>query len=171
MGVTIFIFGCVNFAILIALMIFGGRRVAKQFFYARQMQIKKEMIDAATLLRSSKKTFFKNKKMADDLSTEIVLRTTIAKERNNAQCEKSIESAERHAARIIENARNQAEGDRRRAMMEIKSQIVSKAFSLAENKIIGSLDEKTKMAMSDRAIGNLAKIITKSSGEGRWKNA
>ena len=159
----IFIFSCLNFGLLIAGLVWGLRRVARQFFYARREELKKQMIAAAHGRRDARARLSRCRKMASGLEAEIaerrkVMSSTVAKE-----CEAIMADARRRADGLRAGVMRQIREDESRAQGEVRASILERAFERAA-KILR--DETTAAARGHALDSGIADLTDAMSGKG-----
>lgn len=131
--VEVFVFGIINTFILIAVLLWLFRRLARQFFYARRIWLKKEFISSYGLLKGARQRIAQCLRSKEGLPDEISMRRRAVSSRADAECAAIIGEARRRADRIVDNAQRQAEEERARALAEVRERLLGDAFSRAMN--------------------------------------
>lgn len=133
---------------------------ARNFLEKRRQKIAGELAEAAD-----------NKKTAQELKAEYESRlkeinkeadTILAEARKKAMMKETdiLDEARAEAARIIERANRQVELDRKKALDDMKQEIISIASLMAGKVVAGSIDVKVQDSLIDETL--------KEMGESTW---
>lgn len=157
----VFIFGIVNFAILISLLFWGTRKLARQFFYARRMNIKKDLVDSARLERSAKFRLKNSKKLFENLQSDLAKRRAAAAAVCNEECRAIEDGAKRVAQHLIDGAVKQGRRERERALEAVKQRVMEEAFCGALEFVKAKMNTETGRAIMDKEIDRFENAISK----------
>lgn len=161
---TVFIFGLINFAVLLTALIWGTRRTARQFFYARRSEIKREMVASAVLLKQAKARLSKLEKLAATLADDIHARQKAIAIRAAAEHDDIINGASQKARGLIDAASRQSAEARREALLDIKSKILDAAFARAIAILSRGVPEKAKKAAVERGLEEVSTMVSSKAG-------
>lgn len=161
---TIFIFGLINFAILVTALIWGTRRASSQFFYARRSEIKKDMVASAILLKQAKGRLLNLKKLMANLAGDILARHKTAIARATAEHDDIIKGARQKAAGLADAAARQSAEAKREALLDVRSRILKDAFARADAALAKGIPEKTKKDAVERGLKEVSAIMSSNAG-------
>lgn len=164
-----FIFGLINFGLLIAVILWGFRRLAKQFFFARHTLIKKDMVASAHELRNAKTRAIKSRKMMENLKDDISARHQVSSTRCEEENKAIIEDAKRNAAHFIEEAKRQCNEEHRLALVKIREKIISNALQRATEIIKNRFKDKPAQKATDLGIEQFSALLSKDHRYGEPK--
>lgn len=129
---SIFLFGLVNFGILMGVLLWGLRKTAQQFFYARREGLKDEIATSASLLKEARMRHLKGARAIESLSHDIgELKLSFA-QRTEDERVAILAEAERHAARLNENALRYLKAEEMRLAKLVRARAIARAFEMAE---------------------------------------
>ncbi|HPM40859.1 MAG TPA: ATP synthase F0 subunit B [bacterium] len=160
----IFIFGCMNFAGLMAIIAWSLRKVVRQFLYARRANLKKQMVVAAHERRQARARLAKAREEADSVSEDIERRRRVMAESCVAECDGIIEEARRQASRIMESAGRQIVEERARAASNVRKRILEKAFARAEEMVRGGMTDAARRDALDAGLSELRVAVADEKG-------
>lgn len=123
-----FIFGLVNFAILVGASLWGLRKLARQYFYARQTGIKKKIVESTFAMRTAQKKSDTVRGLFKNFAGDLEKRRSTAANVCNSECKAIEENAARAGTYIIEGAKRQGERAHARELLTVKDKIVEEAF-------------------------------------------
>lgn len=134
-----FIFGLVNFAILVGVLIWFSKKLARQYFYARQTGIKKKITDSTLAMRSAQKRSAVAHGLVKNFDSDIEKRRATALAICKSECRVIEENTRRAAAYIIDGAKRQGERARARELLNVRNKIIEDAFKNAAQILKGKL--------------------------------
>lgn len=161
---TLFIFGIANFALLIIALSWGLKGMARQFFFARNSMIKKEMIASAKILKEAKARFLKSAGLAANLEKEILERRSVAVKRSDHECAEIIKFAEMKALGLAQSAERQSEEAKNEAKSRVKLRLLDLAFDRAVPMLLSQLNEDAKKKTLERGLKEISAIIASQAG-------
>lgn len=127
----VFVFGILNTFIMVVALFWAFRRLARQFFYARRMCFKREMISSSRLLKEAKARFVRNRSFKEKLPEEIAARMRTIELGIEDECKAITIDAKRQSNRIIENARRQSNDERARILKTLRQRLLNDAIARA----------------------------------------
>ena len=143
----IFIFGCLNFVALVALLFYGLRKSARQFFYARRATLKKAMVAAARERREARLKLAEGRKLAASLEADIAERRRIMAEGCGQECAAVLAEARRRGEQLTAAAARQTAEERLRAASVVRGRILAEAFRRAEELLRAAPEEARRRAI------------------------
>lgn len=160
----IFLLGGVNFALLLSALIWGLRRMARQFFYARRDGIRKQMVEAARQLRGTKARACGNRHLMARVEEDIAHRRRLAQASCEKECERIAADAKRRATWIVDGAARQAEEERRRRLADVRRHILASAFVRAEALLRKRVAGEAGEGILQRGLGELRALVAARQG-------
>jgi F-type H+-transporting ATPase subunit b len=158
-----FIFTALNLLILIAVLVYVGRKPIRTFFEERRLQIREELDNAAKLRDEAEATFNDWQRRLVDLDAELDQLRSRARERAETERDRILADAAATAERIREDARAAIEQETRRAQALLRDEASSLAIDLAQ----GVLDREVTDADRARLVDEfIARIEQPSSNDG-----
>ncbi|MFH0800621.1 MAG: hypothetical protein V2A66_10650 [Pseudomonadota bacterium] len=155
----IFLFGLGNLGLLIGLILRSWHRVGRHFFYARRAKIKKEIGDAAELIKAAKARAAESSRLASRLPDDLAARKQLIARFAEEESKAALEEAQRRAERIRENAERQGEGEIIAAIADFKRRIVEGAFVRAESILKEEMSAEMKKAAVRKGLGEFSTIL------------
>lgn len=164
----VFLLGCINFAALIALLVWGMRRVARQFFYARRANLQKQMVSVARSLRAAKGRAARSRLLRDRLAVDIAHRKDGVAASAAQACDLIAKEAGRRARRIVETADRQRKEQQACTIAEVRRQMVVRAFAQARALVEEALDRGARRRIIDRGCGELSSLLSEGRESNLW---
>ena len=158
-GIEVFIFGLINFSILIATLFIFFKRLSRQFFYARRSQIKKEMTETASLLREAKLKSVNANTLHRKIDEEITLRKNLVKTQCHSECKSIIDEANKRAAHIIDSSHKFEKDERIKARLDMRKALVIEAWNRAEKKLKEKMDNVTSLKITRNGLSEFENLI------------
>lgn len=145
----------VNFAILVFILVYFGRKPAKEYFKHRTELIEKSLKEATEAKEIAQKTLLEvqNRLKNTDKEIEQILEAT--RQSGEKEKEAIIAEGERLKEKIIEQARANIDFELQKAKEQIKSDAALLALELAEKQIREKLGQKEQEALIDDYIKRL----------------
>lgn len=141
----VFVFGILNTFIMVIALFWVFRRLARQFFYARRMWVKREMISSSRLLKEAKARFVRNRSLKEKLPEEIAARRRTIELRIEDECNAITIDAERQSDRIIGNARRQSNDEKARILKTLRQHLlndaIARALDILSTKATGEVED------------------------------
>lgn len=156
----LFLLGCLNFAALIALLIWGLRRTARQFFYARRATLRKQMVVAAQALREAKGRAAKSRSLFAHLAEDVAYRKDGIAAAAAQRCDQIAEEAKRRAGRILDAAERQMKEEQARALADVRRQMILCAFRRVRDALKGKLDRGSQKKILERGCAELTALFS-----------
>jgi F0F1-type ATP synthase membrane subunit b/b' len=156
----IFLFGVLNFAALVGVLWWKGRRVVKNYFYARRLVIRKQMIQAAHQRRDAKIHASKSRRLAANLKEELGRRKNASVELCKDECSAILDLSRQRSERIIEAAKKQAERERAQALVNVRDHLLRDAFVNARKLIAIKMTGDMKKLAVEHGLADLGTFLS-----------
>ena len=143
-----FVFGWMNFAILVGGLLWFLRPAAHQFFYARRTRIRKEMLASVLALRQARERHAKGRQEYEKLPEEIEGRKRAIEGHAEEECRTVEEEAKRRAQHMLDSAARAVKEERAKAHRAVRAQVLSEAFELARGRDDGKHRRRGAGAMA-----------------------
>jgi F-type H+-transporting ATPase subunit b len=137
-------FQLLNFAGLVAILYFGGRKAVRAALQSRHQQIKSDLASAAEVRAAAQARFEQQEKRLASLEQEIATIAASIKQEAEAEKQRLIAMAEDRAKRIREESEFIIEQQVKQAQEDLRREVAAAAVALAE-KIV-----RTKMVPADQ---------------------
>jgi len=147
----------VNFGVLVALLVFVGRKPIRDFFRNRSETIKKSLDEARQARELAEKALAEVDERLKTKDREIQEIISTAEQSGRKERDAIIKEGERLSQRLIEQARVNIDYELKQAREAIKAEAVELALELAEKKITGRLSEQEQRKLFEEALGRLEK--------------
>ena len=154
-GLWDLLYPTVNFAILLAVLIYFGRKPIATFFADRRAQIQDELKRAAELRAEAEARYAKWQRRLVDLDTELEGIRSAVRERAEAERERLLADAAASAERIRADAQAAVEQELRRARAQLRDEASELAIELAGER----LREQVSAADHDRIFDEFIERI------------
>lgn len=145
----------VNFAVLVFILVFFGRKPMKSFFQKRTELIEKSLKEAAEAKELAQKTLNEVKERLKNTDREIEQILEAAKKSGEKEKEAIIAEGQRLKEKILEQAKANIDFELQKAKEAIKSDAALMALELAEKQIKERLGQKEQEALIDDYIKRL----------------
>lgn len=156
-------FPVLNFALLIAALIYFARKPALAFFADRRSRIEGDLREAARLHKEAEERHAKWQRRLADLERELETIRQTSRERAETEREHILADARATAERIRRDASTAIEQELRRARERLRDEASDLAVEMAE----GMLREQVTDADRDRLLDEfIARVEDVSSGDG-----
>ena len=155
----IFIFGVVNFSLLMAWLFWFVKKNSRQYFYARKMVIRKQMTSSAKMLQEAKQRSSKVRKLLNTLDDDIANRRNALLKNSTEDCSVIIENANLASKMILESIIRQTKEDRRKALLDVRNEILRNAFAQAETTFKEKMTPEMKKQLNEAGFSELPQII------------
>ncbi|MFH1830669.1 MAG: hypothetical protein ABH871_07840 [Pseudomonadota bacterium] len=152
------IFGLINFVILVALLRWSLGSAANQFFYSRRMRIRKQMLTSVMLLRQARARAAKSRESYEELPHDITARKETIESNCNKECETILEEAHKKTAHILEVGARQAEEERNRHVLLVRTRLLRAAFKIVDDKINESDIPSLQRHLMERGLRELSGV-------------
>lgn len=154
----VFIFGCLNFVALVALLFYGLRKSARQFFYARRATLKKLMVVAAHERREARLKVARGRKLVASLEVDIAERRRMMAEGCGRECEAVLAAARRRGEQLTASAARQTQEERLRIAQAVRGEILVEAFRQAEA-ILQAAPEKDRRRAVEGGVAEIEALV------------
>ncbi len=150
-----FLIQVLNFSVLIAVLVWFGRKPVREFFAGRTEAIKKGIADAREARDAAEHALEEVQEKLDRSDAEIAKMVKAATEAGAREREHLINEGQRMSQRIIEQAKSGIEFELTQATEGLRAEAAEFAVRLAEEKIGQKLDEAEQMKLLEDAIKRL----------------
>lgn len=158
----------VNFALLVAVLVYFTRKPIQSFFAERRRAIQEDLERSAELQRQAEERYAKWQRRLVDLERELEGIRRVSRERAESERENILADARANAARIEQTARLAVEQELRRAREQLRDEASELAVELAA----GLLREQVTPADRDRLVDEfIARVEQAPAGTGTRGNA
>lgn len=149
---TIFIFGILNFSLLLAFLARGLRKLSREFFFSRRMHLSKEVSESKQLFAEAQLAFDRANNSISELAHEIQIRKEAMYSRCKDECNAENDGADKRCEIIINGAKRQAEAWRKGVFKNVRRKILIRAFSITENDIKNLMNASTRTKVIDKRL-------------------
>lgn len=161
----IFLFNLVNFALLLCFLAWGTRRLAKRFFHARNIAIKKDTVETAGLLKASRRRLMGAKTFLQQLPSDINHRKSATKSRVREESDEILGNAKKTAAHIVENSIHQGQEERRRVLIAVQKSIIKLTFNKVEKIIAAKSQKEILQDTTNKSVADFFKMLQANKSE------
>jgi F0F1-type ATP synthase membrane subunit b/b' len=154
-----FLFGLVNFVVLIGALVWLLRPAAHQFFYARRLRIRKQMFSSVVALRTARARAAASRAAHGRIPEEIAERRRIIEARCHEDCDDAIAEARRRATHLLEEAERAAHEERERAVQHVRAEMIERAFALASEQLRGGAGPDAQRRYLARGMAEIASLV------------
>ena len=144
-----------NFAILVSILVYFGKKPIVQFFRDRIEGIAKGISEAAKAKEAAESALAEVQKKLDSKDQEIEKMVQAAREAGENEREHLIKEGERMSARVVEQAKAGIEFELDQAKASLKAVAAEHALKLAKDKIGQKLGADEQKALMEDAIKRL----------------
>jgi F-type H+-transporting ATPase subunit b len=134
-GVADLLYPAINFAILIAVLVYFGRKPIRAFFAERRAQIQDDLKRASELRAEAEARYAKWQRRLVDLDAELEGIRVAVRERAEAERERILEEATASANRIRNEAQAAVEQELRRARVKLREEASALAIEIAGERL------------------------------------
>jgi len=145
-----------NFAALIAILYFGGRKAVSAALQARHSQIKSDLASAAETRAAAQARFEQQEKRLASLEQEIAAIAASIKQEAEAEKQRLIAVAEERAKRIRDESEFIIEQQVKQAEEELRREVALAAVALAEKIVRTQMLPGDQQKMIDTFVGDIA---------------
>jgi len=145
-----------NFAVLIAILYFGGRKAVSAALNARSNQIKTDLASAAEARAAAQARFEQQEKRLAALEHEIGAIAASIKQEAEAEKARLIAAAEDRARRIQEESAFIIEQQVKQAEEDLRREVAAAAVALAEKIVRNQLGPSDQQRLIDTFVGDVA---------------
>jgi|Deesub1362A_J573_1020465.scaffolds.fasta_scaffold03214_3 F-type H+-transporting ATPase subunit b len=146
----------VNFLVLVAVLVYFGRRPIREYFKKRTELIEKSLREAEEARRFARKALEEVQERLRNTDQEVKEIIEGARKAGEREKEALIAEGERLRKKILEQARTNIEFELEKAKKEIKSEAALIAIELAEKQIKEKLGREEQEALIDEYIQRLS---------------
>ena len=150
-----FLIQVMNFAVLVVILVWFGRKPVREFFAGRTEAINKGIAEAREAREAAERALEEVQKKLDSSDAEIEKMVKAARESGQREREHLINEGQRMSQRIIEQAKSGIEFELNQATEGLKAEAAEYAVKLAEEKIGSKLDDAEQMKLLEDAIKRL----------------
>lgn len=167
----IFIFGCMNFAILIAIIAWGLRKTVRRFLYARSAVLKKQMVAAARERREARARLLKDRRNAETLEEDIAQRRSVMAASCQNECARVFDEARQRASGIVDAAARQVQDEAAQATAKARRLVLEDAFRRAEKILRDGMTSEERRRVVELGLEELDDIVRERAGEAAAEGA
>lgn len=149
-------FQVLNFAGLVAILYFGGRKAVRAGLQARHQQIKTDLASAAETRAAAQARFEQQEKRLASLEQEIAAIAASIKQEAEAEKQRLIAQAEERAKRIREESEFIIEQQVKQAEEDLRREVAVAAVALAEKIVRNQMMPGDQQRMIDSFVGDIA---------------
>lgn len=146
-----------NFAVLLALLIFLLRKPASQFLSGRIKGIQEQLADLEEKKKAAEKKLAEYNERLVKLTEESEQIIEQYKKQGEAAREKILQEAEASAAKLEEQARRTIEHEFNQAKKQLEVDVLEKAFAKAEEKLKSRITEDDQSQLIDEYLNEVVK--------------
>jgi F-type H+-transporting ATPase subunit b len=145
-----------NFAALIAILYFGGRKAVSAALQSRHQQIKTDLVSAAEARTAAQARFEKQEQRLAALEQEIAAIAASIKQEAEAEKQRLIAMAEERAKRIRDESEFIIEQQVKQAEEDLRREVAAAAVALAEKIVRNQMLPGDQQKMIDAFVGDIA---------------
>jgi F-type H+-transporting ATPase subunit b len=145
-----------NFAALIAILYFGGRKAVSAALQSRHTQIKTDLASAAEARTAAQARFEKQEQRLAALEQEIAAIAASIKQEAEVEKQRLIAMAEERAKRIREESEFIIEQQIKQAEEDLRREVAAAAVALAEKIVRTQMMPGDQQRMIDAFVGDIA---------------
>ncbi len=149
------IFRLVNFFILAYALLRIMGKALRQFFFARRMRIRKQMVESIMALQVARTKEAKSRRDYEGLPEDISARRSAVAKRTEEECTDIKNGARSKSAHIVDEAARLAAEERAKAVRDAKRDILDEAFALAEKHLVKRAGAQALAAYAERGLHEL----------------
>lgn len=166
---TKFLLTAINLLLLIAVLVYVGRKPIRSFFEERRLQIRHDLESAAKLRDEAEARFTEWQRRLVDLDSELDQLRARSRERAESERDRILADAAATAERIREDARAAIIQETRRAQALLRDEASSLAIDLAEGVLEREVTEADRARLVDEFIARIEQPISTggTGGNGR----
>jgi F-type H+-transporting ATPase subunit b len=150
-----FLLTALNLFLLIAVLVYVGRKPIRTFFAERRLQIREELDEAAKLRDEAEARFTEWQRRLVDLDTELDQLRARARERAETERDRILADAAATAERIRDDAHAAIEQETRRAQALLRDEASSLAIELAEGVLAREVTDADRGRLVDEFIARI----------------
>ena len=160
-----FVWEVVNFALLIAVIVYFARKPIVQFFADRRKEIGGELDSAARVLQEAEERFGEWQQKMAELDDEIAKIRDRERRRVEQERDRILEDARQTAERIKTDAGNAAERELRRAQEQLREEATALALELAEQLLREKVADSDRDRLMDEFISRVEQTSARAGSE------
>jgi F-type H+-transporting ATPase subunit b len=160
-----FLWPALNLAILIAALVYFGRKPLQAFFEKRRSEIQGVLQSAADQLATAEATYAKWQRRTADLAGELDEIRATSRQRAEAEHERIIQDARASAERIRRDATTTIELELRRAREILREEATQLAIELAGERLSREVTEADRDRLIDEFIDRIGSTPDASAGQ------
>jgi len=145
-----------NFAALIAILYFGGRKAVSAALQSRHQQIKTDLVSAAEARTAARARFEKQEQRLAALEQEIAAIAASITQEAEAEKQRLIATAEERAKRIRDESEFIIEQQVKQAEEDLRREVALAAVALAEKIVRNQMLPGDQQKMIDAFVGDIA---------------
>jgi len=145
-----------NFAALIAILYFGGRKAVSAALQSRHQQIKTDLASAAEARTAAQARFEKQEQRLAALEQEIATIAASIKQEAEAEKQRLIATAEERAKRVRDEVEFIIEQQVKQAEEDLRREVAAAAVALAEKIVRNQMVPGDQQRMIDAFVGDIA---------------
>ncbi|HPQ80329.1 MAG TPA: hypothetical protein PLZ86_01210 [bacterium] len=161
----IFIFGCINFSILIVIIVWSMRKTVRRFLYARRANLKKQMVSAGRERRNARARLLKDRADIRNLEADLSERRKVMEIACRNECAHIYDDARRRASGIIHSAKRQVKEEAAQASARTRREILERAFRKAEGILREEMSEEERRRIVELGLSELRGIVEERVAE------
>jgi F-type H+-transporting ATPase subunit b len=149
-------FQLLNFAGLVAILYFGGRKAVRAALQSRHQQIKSDLASAAEVRAAAQARFEQQEKRLASLEQEIATIAASIKQEAEAEKQRLIAMAEERAKRIQAESEFIIEQQVKQAQEDLRREVAVAAVALAEKIVRTKMVPGDQQRLIDSFVGDIA---------------
>jgi F0F1-type ATP synthase membrane subunit b/b' len=138
---------CLNFAVVISVLVYFGRQPIVEFFQARSETLSKAVREAEAIAQSAIQAKAESEKKLNAAQAEMVLRRTEVDQNLQNAKQQALSRASQEAERIHRDSQALVEGERLRARKALLKEVGEDSVAAVRRYLASSLEDKDKDAL------------------------
>jgi len=144
-----------NLALVLAVLVWAGRKPLAKFFTGRSQAIEDQLAEAQKARRDAEARLAEINSRMSNLEAELLEIRAAAEQEAKAEYQRLAADAEREAQKIVERAGREIEGMTRAAQLELKTHISELSVQLAQQKIQSEITADDRRRLFTRFVAGL----------------
>lgn len=156
-----------NFALLVAVLVYLARTPIRSFFSDRRALIQEQLRRAADALTAAEKRHAELQRQLVDLDRDLQEIRVRSRERAQAECNRMLAEAAAAARRIEEDARAAVEREVERARMQLRLEASELAIEIAATRLQSGIDDRDRERLLEEFIHHVEAANGAGTGASR----
>jgi F-type H+-transporting ATPase subunit b len=145
----------INLLIVVGVLVWIGRKPLANFFASRSKAIQEQLAEAQHARREAEARLAEIEKSMSSLDDELKQIREAAESEARDEYARLVAAAEKDAARIVEQARQEIDGMTRAAQLELKRHVADLSVELAKNRIQAEMTDEDRERLFSRFVGKV----------------